>query len=156
MKTGTYDRHSDIHEAGLQAWHIGENEWNIATESPTWTVARAKLNTTKKGSKITGELRFHTKTEVSVILRLGFDADFIFKDAFCEYAGPRTALRYLMKFITAGDIYIHARLDLEGEARKAGISEFRILEAYEWEGEDTDRRTCLNLYCLLQEHRERS
>ena len=154
MKTGTYDKHGNILEAGLQAWFTGNDDheyWNIATIDPTCTLARIKLSTSRRTSKLTGELRVFTQTEIEVELLLGHDMPFTMPEPFLEYAGPRTAVRRIMKSISGQYIYLLARMDLESMCRKAGIAEIRILDAYDWDADNTDERTCRNLAYLLKE-----
>lgn len=136
-----------VESAGLRAWYIGADEWNIGDLS---TVGRVKLASTRKLSEdISGvkEFRVSTRTEAIVTLRLGYSVDVQIEDTFVEYTGPKTTLKRLMKCIAEKSLFYHVRSQLEIKARKAGISEWRIIECY-----DNDQvKHSLNLYHLTQE-----
>ena len=139
-----------VESAGLQAWYIGDDTWNIATVDPIQNIGQIRVSTTRKCVEdMSGLKKFKVscKNELTLTLRLGYHTDITLTDKFIEYGGPKTALRNAMRWIAEDGVAYHLRTQLEIQCRQAGLPEFQIIDAYnsDW------RKHCLNLANLLPE-----
>lgn len=113
----------DVDETGATHWMI-DQEGSIIAELTTRTERLKRIDFS--GEK---EYKIIHKTHCEITYRVAYKKAVTLSDDYFQYAGEKTAVKEIVKTITADNWPIIVEMELEMQCRKAGISDQAIFFA---------------------------
>ncbi len=136
-----------IKSNGFEAWYTGDGNWTISDGSSS--VGSAKLFTERRCREDwSGLKKFKVITEnkIKLTIKVTWKNEITIDETFIERCSLDQAIKRMINFVKNGSGHSCARMQLEQQARELGISEWKIIECYDQDGQ----KHCQNIFWLIQ------